>query len=388
MKTKRKRHRFHARRTRPGTAPGTLAVDPEAPPPRITAIAYGPDGLVEQPIADLAELDRLRDLHPVIWVNVDGLGDSEVVAAIGGRFGLHRLALEDVVNVHQRPKVEDYGSNVFVVARMPIPERPPESEQFALFLGEGFIVTFQERPGDCLEPVRLRLRQGAPRLRGSGPDYLAYAMLDAIVDAYFPTLEQYGERLDTLESDILAHPDNAQLRRLHILKHDLAELRRLVWSHREVFVVLTREKSRFIDETTGIYLRDCYDHTIQLAEMIDVHREIGASLMDLHLSMVSNRMNEVMKVLTIIATIFIPLGFVAGLYGMNFDTSSPWNMPELGWRFGYPFVLGFMLATAVAMLVFFRRRGWLGGAGADAAMDDVTRPVTPGRSGSDAAPPR
>jgi magnesium transporter len=324
-------------------------------------MAYGPDALIEREIEDVAHISRFLAEHPVTWINVDGLGDATTIQALGELFELHPLALEDVVNVTQRPKVEEYGEQLFIVVRMPTAEHPQETEQLSLFLGKNFLLTFQEREGDCLEPVRVRARRGRPRLRNSNPDYLAYAVLDAIVDAYFPLLDRYGEQLVDLETEILTAPDESVPQRLHDLKRTLEPHRRLFSFFREVFAELHRDETPLINEATRVYVRDCYDHTLQLIDLLENYREANSSLMDLYLSSLSNRMNDVMKVLTITATIFIPLTFIAGIYGMNFDPDrSPLNMPELGWYWGYPFAVTLMVIVAVVMVVLFRRRGWLG----------------------------
>ena len=281
--------------------------------------------------------------------------------AVGEAFGLHRLALEDVLNVHQRPKIESYADHLFVVARMAEWCGHLETEQLGLFIGEDFVVTFQERPGDDFGPVRERLRGARGLLRKSGPDYLAYALLDAIVDRYFPVLEGYGERIEELEDEVLETPHPEDLRAVHAIRRDLLTLRRAVWPLRDALASLQREPHPLIAKETRLYLGDLYDHTVQVIDFVETHREITASLVEMHLASISNRLNEVMRVLTIIATIFIPLTFVVGVYGMNFDPdSSPWNMPELRWRYGYPAVLVAMLAIVAGLLGWFRWRGWIG----------------------------
>ncbi len=345
----------------PGSMPGTLSIDPSMPKPVIRVIAYGPDALVEKPVESLDELPGLLAEHPVCWVNVDGLGDAEVLTGLGQIFGLHRLALEDVATLHQRAKAEPYGQQLFIVTRMVFLNERLETEQVSLFLGERFVLTFQERPGDCFEPVRQRLRKGQGRIRQAGPDYLAYALLDAAIDQNFPVLEAMGERLEALENRVMDRPDPSSVSAIYEARRDLLALRRAVWPQREMLSALLREENPLFAPETRLYLRDCYDHISQIIDMVETDRELAGGLLDVYLSSVSNRMNEVMKVLTIIATIFIPLGFIAGLYGMNFDTASPWNLPELGWRYGYPAVLTAMAALAGGMLYYFRRKGWLGG---------------------------
>ncbi|MFN0152477.1 MAG: magnesium/cobalt transporter CorA [bacterium] len=345
---------------RPGASPGLLAADPEAPHPEVHVIAYGPDSLVEVPIGDLGSIRQHLGAQPVTWVNVDGLGDAATIAKLGEIFGLHRLALEDVINTHQRPKVEQYGDHTYIVAREVTLGECLETEQISIFLGKNYVLTFQERAGDCFGAVRDRIRLVGGRIRAAGPDYLAYALLDAIVDAYFPVIEQHGERLEALEDEILAKPSSDAIARVHAIKRELQTFRRLLWPQRDALNSLLRDEQCFFTADTRIYLRDCYDHTLRIIELVEMQRELGSDLVDLHLSSASNRMNEIMKVLTVITTIFIPLSFVAGIYGMNFDRSaSIWNMPELGWRYGYPVSLGLMALIAVGLVAYFKRKGWM-----------------------------
>lgn len=349
-----------SRRTPPGSPPGTLLPDPEAIPPVITVIAYGPDGLVEGEIQRVEDLRSYLDAWPITWINVDGLGDLGVIQELGALFGLHRLALEDVVNLHQRAKVDDFGDRLFVVTHMvSMIDKELQIEQMSLFVGPNFLLAFQHLPGDCLNPVRARLRGGNGNLRKAGPDYLAYAVLDAALDGYFPVLEVLGERLEELEVGILDDPRVETRQEIHKVRHQLLSLRRAVWPQREAFNQLLRDPVPLVTSETRIYLRDAYDHVIQLIDLVEAYREFASDLTDLYLSSISNRMNEIVKVLTIISTIFIPLSFVAGVYGMNFNTRWPLNMPELNWRFGYIFALGLMLAVALTLLGYFRRRDWL-----------------------------
>ena len=359
---KHKRRRY--RRGTPGAPPGTFVVDPEAPPTLVRVIAYGPDEFLEQPVQELRSLSDLRKKWPVVWVNVDGLGDEKLLRDIGDIFGLHPLALADVTNVPQRAKVEQYGRQLFIVTRMAHAGEELETEQLSLFLGEGFVLTFQERPGDCLDPIRERIRKSTGKVRTTGADYLAYAVIDAVIDNCFPVLEQYGERIEALEDRVIANPEARLVGYIHAAKRDLLTLRRAVWPQREALNWLLREEFPLITDDTRLYLRDCYDHAAQIIDILETYRELASGLLEAYMSSLSNRMNEVMKVLTIIATIFIPLSFFAGLYGMNFNTDkSPWNMPELSWYLGYPFALMLMAAVAVGMLFYFRRKGWLGARG-------------------------
>lgn len=350
------------RRAPPGAPPGTLVADPSAVVPRVHLLAYGPDGIEECHVSTVDDLKLTVGKWPVTWINVDGLADLELVQRLGEIFGIHSLALEDVVNVHQRPKVEEFADHLFIVARMIHIGQHATTEQVSLFLGDRFLLTFQERQGDCFEPVRERLRLGRGQIRNRQADYLAYALLDAVIDGYFPVLEECGERLEVIEDKVTAQTSGVQVAEIYEIKRELLLLRQAIWPQREVVNALTRESSLNVTDQTRLYLRDCYDHTIQLIDILETYREIATGLVDVHLSSVSTRLNEIMKVLTIIATIFMPLGFIAGLYGMNFDgEASPWNMPELRWYWGYPLVLGLMIAAALGMLYYFFRKGWIMG---------------------------
>lgn len=332
------------------------------PAPVIRVISYDPDRVEEYSVGNASDLKVLRDRKVgVTWINIDGLGDPETFSQLGEIFGLHALALEDVVNLHQRPKFEDYGETDFIVLRMPSLSPHLDLEQVSMFVGDHFLITIQERPGDCLDALRDRIRSNKGRVRRRGAGYLAYAVLDSIIETFYPVVEAYTERLEELEVRVLATATDNIVPEIHAIRHDLRVLRRAVAPTREVLSAMARADGSDAHDDTHIFLRDCQDHAAQLMEALDTNRELASSLMDLHLSNVSMRMNEVMKVLTIIATIFIPLGFIAGVYGMNFDGAiSPWNMPELHWRYGYPFALGVMAITAIGLVFFFRSKGWLG----------------------------
>ncbi len=355
------RRRRKKRRGTPGAPPGTLVPDPHAVHPKISLIAYGPDALEESAIVDLKDVEAALARFPVTWVNVDGLADHELIREIGSIFHLHPLALEDVVNTHQRPKADEYESNVLIVTRLAPVVGEHGTEQLSMFLGTNFVVTFQEYPGDCFDPVRERIRHGRGRIREVGVDYLAYALLDTAVDGYFPALEKYSDILEDLEIQVLDNPDVAVVSSIHTLKRELLEFKHAIWPQRDLFSVLIRDTMDLISDQTTVYLRDCYDHTVQLMDLTETHRETASGLLDTYHSSISTRMNEIMKVLTIIATIFIPLSFIAGVYGMNFDPEkSPWNMPELSWYYGYPYALGLMVAVAGGLIVYFFRSGWIG----------------------------
>ena len=347
----------------PGTAPGTLrAPNPAATGPiRVTVIDYGPDHLDEKEIKSVEELAPYRDTPTVTWINVEGLNDIPFLEGLGKLFDFHPLALEDVLNCGQRPKLEDYGDYHFLVLKsLLLKEDELQGEQISFFLSGNYIITLQELPGDSFEKVRERIRQNrSGKIRGQGPDYLLYALIDALIDEFFPVLESYGERIEELEDEVVLEPEPETLQEIHRIKRDLLDLRRTAWPEREVISSLQREEAHLIRPETRVYLRDCYDHMVQVIDMIETYRDLSGGLLEVYLSSTSNRLNEVMKVLTIISTIFIPLNFIAGVYGMNFDRqASPLNMPELGWYFGYPAVLTVMAVTGAGLLVYFKRKGW------------------------------
>jgi magnesium transporter len=362
-------------RVRPGAAPGTL-VAPESHrgrPVRISRIMFSRDEVSEIEAKSVEECLDFPQQPGVVWINVEGLGQPDVIARIGERFGLHSLALEDVLDVHHRPKVEAYADHYFVVTRMVRLKRNAEwgmrdaelggepgsgweleEEQVSIFFGPSFVITFQERAdGDVFDPVRERIKHARGRIRSAGADYLAYSILDSLVDALFPALESLGERVEQLENEVIERPSHDVVTKVHALRRDLLGLRRNLWPLREALVVLQREESPFITPETRIFLRDCHDHAVQALELVETHRETAASLMEVYLSAQNQRLNEVMKVLTVMGTLFIPLTFIASIYGMNFQ-----QMPELGWRYGYPAALGLMALVAGGLLAYFRRRGW------------------------------
>ena len=348
------------RRSSPGAAPGTLIADPAADRLTIHYWRFDREHCTEQKNCAVAALEPPRGNAEVVWVDVTGLGDTTLIEGIGERFGFHPLALEDVVNVHQRPKLEDYDDHLYVVTRMALPGLGADTEQVSIFHSPGLVLTFQQRSGDCFEPVRERIRRAKGRIRAMPADYLLYTLIDAVIDGYFPVLEKFGESLEALEHEVITKPDPACVERLHNLKRDLLALRRALWPTRDMLAALLRDESEFITESTQVYLRDAHDHTAQLIDIVETYREISSGLIDVYLSSLSTKLNEVMKVLTMMATVFLPLTFISSLYGMNFDRSFPWNMPELGWPFGYPFALGVMAAAGGLMLYYFWRKGWLG----------------------------
>jgi len=349
------------RRTQPGDEPGTIAVDPKAPKSVVHLIGYGTEQIVEQTIENVEELPALAERFPVTWISVAGLGDAALLERLRDLLGIHPLVLEDIVNVYQRPKVELYDEGTFVVARMPVKDQEVLTHQISLFLKERQLITFQERSEDCLDPVRNRIRHRKGKIRALGADYLAYALLDAVIDAFFPAIEEYADRLETLEDDLLGVAPENVLPRILETRHELADLRRVIAPMRDSLANMYGDDADFVSDEIRVYLRDCYDHTLQLIDVIETYREVAGGLLEVYVSAMSQRTNEVMRVLTIIATIFMPLTFIVGVYGMNFNPErSPWNMPELEWYWGYPFSLALMAVTALVLVYYFKRKGWLG----------------------------
>jgi magnesium transporter len=348
-----RRHRVA--RVKPGTPPGTLVAAGTPTPARISVLAYNREGATERRDVSLDEALATVAMGGVTWINVDGLGDTKTLTRLGERFGLHPLALEDVLNVGQRPKVERYEKHMFMVTHsMRIADGEIVEEQVSVFFGPGWLISVQERPdGDCFGPVREAIRQGRGRVRDVGADYLAYLLLDSVVDAYFPVIEQFGERIQHLESAAIDDPSPLVLVQMQRLRHQLLTLRRAVWPMREEVLILQREESELVTAETRLFLRDVYDHAVQALEIVESLRETAVSVMEVYLSVQNQRLQEVMKVLTVIATIFIPLTFIASIYGMNFK-----HMPELEWRYGYAWALGLMLATALGMIGYFKKHGW------------------------------
>ncbi|QDT38466.1 magnesium/cobalt transporter CorA [Stratiformator vulcanicus] len=362
VKRPKEKFRFR-RRSQPGSMPGTIAPPEDALPSKMRLIVFDQESFIEEFITDVSQIEQYRTPGRICWLDVDGYGEVETLLKLGKMFGLHDLALEDVVNAHQRPKVDDYDQHLFVVARMVQFDRELSFEQIGMFVGNDFVLTLQEgHEGDGLDPVRERIRRGKGRVRRSGTDYLAYTIIDAIVDGYFPVFEQYGARLSDIEDEIENGAEEQTINELHRIRRDVRSLRKAVWPHRDMLNVLLRPvTSGFIKDETQVFLRDVSDHVSQLIDAANYYREMCSDLRDFHSSQIDRRSNDVMKVLTIIATIFIPLSFIAGLYGMNFNPhESPYNMPELDWYFGYPFALALMAGTVLTMLTYFWRKKWIG----------------------------
>jgi magnesium transporter len=351
----------------PGGKPGIDLAELEsmpAPAERvpITCIDYGPDRVETRRVTDFEEFiqSRREPWVRVRWINVDGLSDPRAIRALAIKYGLHPLAIEDVMQTGQRPKLDPYPAegerppHLFLIVRMlQHAQERLESEQISMFLERGLVITIQESPGDIWDPIRARIEKPGSRLRELDASYLAYALIDAIVDHCFPVLEHYGDRLEELEDLVLEHPTRETIHEVHAVKRELLLLRRAMWPMREVVNEMQREPHECVSETTRTYLRDVYDHVIQIMDIIETYREVGSSLTETYMTSMSNRMTEVMKVLTIIGTIFIPLTFLAGVYGMNM------HIPENQWMGSYPIFWAVCVAVAGGMLMWFRKRGWL-----------------------------
>jgi len=347
-----------------GQSPGSLLYIGERrdDPVGLTVMNYNADALEEKTLTNIEETLAYKNTPTVTWINVDGLHDVGLIQSIGEHYGIHALVLEDILNTQHRPKLEEHEGYLFVTLKM---LRFDEanfhviSEQVSFLLGENFLISFQERPGDVLDPVCARLRGSKKRIHNAGSDYLLYALIDAIVDHYYLVLEGLGEQIETLEDTILEQPHDHALQQIHLYRKELVGVRHAVWPLREVIDAFSRRDLSLIRESTSIYIKDVYDHVLQIWDSVENLREMLAGLVDAQRSSVDAKTNEVMRLLTIIATIFIPLTFVAGIYGMNFNPeTSPWNMPELNWTWGYPAVWGLMVAVTIGMVVYFKKKGW------------------------------
>jgi magnesium transporter len=330
---------------------------PPSHPTRLQTLRYGPDRLAEEPTASLDQALACHEETGVAWLNVDGVQDVDLLKKLGEGYGLHPLVIEDIANTEQRPKLEDYGDYLFIVLKMLSPDSGRvRVEQVSLIVKRNLILSFQEqdKPGDCLDPLRARLRAEASRLRGAGADFLAYGILDAVVDHYFVVLEQLGDAVERSEEGATRDPTASSAQAIHDLRRELLVMRRAVWPLRDLVAQLSRRESPLIAEKTVVYLRDVHDHLVQVIDTIEILRDLLSSLLEMELTRASLRMNQTMKALTLIATVFIPLTFIVGVYGMNFD-----HMPELHWRWAYPVLWALMIAIGVGMAVWFKRKRWL-----------------------------
>jgi magnesium transporter len=342
-----------------GLPPGTLIHigEKKVEKARITIMDYDETDLEEKEAKTIEESYPFKDKPTVTWINIDGLHEVEIIEKLGSHFGLHPLLLEDILNTDQRPKMEDYGDYIFIVLKMLYHGENKdeiETEQVSLILGSNFVISLQESEGDVFDSLRDRIRKNKGRIRTAGADYLAYALLDAIVDNYFLILENVGEKIEDTEQQLATNPSPETLQYIRELKTEMIYLRKSIWPLRELINGLERCESTLIHQSTGAYLRDVYDHTIQIIDTVESYRDMISGMVDIYLSSISNKMNEVMKVLTIFASIFIPLTFVAGLYGMNFEF-----MPELKWHWGYFTLLSVMALIGISLVFYFKRKKWL-----------------------------
>lgn len=352
--------RFHKKRSvKSGLPPGTLVHigDESNKAAHISVIGYTPDGVEERHFEQIDQYLANPCAGNVIWVNVEGVHDVDLIRTLGDKHSFHPLVLEDIVNTVQRPKIEDYGEYLFIVLRMlrPTEENSFSSEQLSIILGPDYLFTFQEGiEGDAFDTVRSRIRSGKGKIRTMGSDYLAYALIDAIVDGYFSVLEVFGERIVDIEEELTVAPGQGSLHLINTMKKEIIYLRKTVWPLREAISFMERGDSPLLHDATRLYFRDVYDHTVQVIDTVETYRDLLSGMLDLYLSSISNRTNEVMKFLTVIGTIFMPLTFLVGVYGMNFK-----YFPELEWHNGYFMLWGLMIALALLMVAYFRKKRWL-----------------------------
>ncbi|MCX5844792.1 MAG: magnesium/cobalt transporter CorA [Deltaproteobacteria bacterium] len=352
--------RLKKRSGKAGLPPGSLIHigDRLAEKTKITVFDYDEAHLQEKEIKTVGECRQFKDSPTVAWIHIEGIHDTQILEELGAVFGLHPLTLEDILNTDQRPKMEDFCEYIYIVLKTfynhADENNETTSEQISIILGPTFVISFQEKETDIFKPIRERIRAGKGRLRKSGADYLAYSLIDTIVDNYFTILEHLGEKIEIIEESLVKNPSTQTLQAIQHLKREMIFLRKSVWPLRETISSLERSECQLIQESTGLFLKDIYDHTIQVIDTIETFRDMLSGILDIYLSSISNRMNEIMKVLTIIATIFMPLTFLAGVYGMNFK-----YMPELEWHWGYFFIWSIMITIVVSMLVYFRKKRWL-----------------------------
>jgi len=347
----------------PGTSPGTLVGHEDASDEKLTIrlIDYSDSNFLEKELVSIEECQSYLDKESVTWIHLQGLVQADTINRIGNMFELHPLALEDVLNKGQRPKIEEYDELLFVIMSMPAKNNETTViEQVSIFLGKNYIISFHAGSHDPFDPLRTRVRKNNSRIRNQKSDYLLYCILDLVVDQGYPILERFGEDIEAIEDELLkSSPRQTTLAEIHRIRRELLLLRRNLWPQREVLNNLLRDDNALIRQGTLVYFRDCYDHTIQILEIIENYREMAGSMIEIYISSVSHRLNEIMRVLTMIATIFIPLTFVVGLYGMNFShPDSPWAMPELHWYYGYPMTWGIMITIVAGMIIYFKRKDW------------------------------
>lgn len=348
----------------PGSAPGILTVNPLSYPTELMVIGYGPEGYMEKNCTSVSEIEKFMITWPVVWVNVVGLGNIQMIEDVGNLFALDRLSLEDVLDTSHRPKVEYYEHYMFTIIKGVHYGDQFDTEQLSIFLKKNVVIVFEEKPGSAFTQVRERIRRGTGRIRTSGTDYLYYALMDEVIDRYFPTLDKINHQLVTLEDEMLTNASKNQpqdvIQTVHHTKSDLQLMHKAIWPVSDILSLIMREDSPLITKAVRGYLRDCYDHAMQANELTQFYRDMASGLLNTFLAYEGHKTNDIIKTLTIISAIFIPLNFIAGVYGMNFDPkTSPFNMPELEWAYGYPFVIGLMSLVVLFMLIRFKRRGWV-----------------------------
>lgn len=351
---------YNRKRHAPGTSPGVLIGKEVSNPLQIDMYVYDSKSITHVEGPSAKEMEKAIKGPKNVWLNVVGSSDVEKIQELADYAGIHPLGLEDIVNKGQRPKLEEFGDHLIFYMRMP--HKHDEGlvlEQIALYYQKGLVITFQEFPEDVFDMIRQRLQNATGRMRTRGADYTLYALLDAIVDSYFPLFDDVSDMIDALEDAVLKNPDESLLKKIHGTKREMLTLKRVIGPQRDSVNAALRDHTHFFEEETVVYLRDCSDHLIRLNDVLESLRERGGSLIDMYMNVVSHRMNEIMKMLTLVATIFMPLGFLAGLYGMNFDTSSPYNLPELSFKYGYFALLGVMFTLALGLLFYFYKKGWL-----------------------------
>lgn len=348
-----------SRTVKAGLPPGSLIHigEKRSEKTRITIIDYNKEKFEEKVVKNVEECFQFKSTSSVTWINIDGVHDPEIIRALGEHFGFHPLLLEDIMNTQQRPKMEDYGDYLFIVLKMMHyheREHRIRTEQISLIVTKYAVISFQEEIGDVFDVIRNRIKNTKGKIRSQGPDYLAYSIIDALVDSYFAIIEKLGEYIEEVEDEVITEPTRESSEAVHRTKRLMLVLRKSVWPLREVISSLERSSSPLIKNNTKFYLRDVYDHAVQIIETIESDREILSGLIEVYLTVSSNKMNEIMKVLTIMGTIFIPLTFISGVYGMNFEF-----MPELGWKYGYFMALGVMAAVSIVLVAYFRKKGWV-----------------------------
>lgn len=347
------------RSAKKGLSPGSLVHigEQKLEKTRISVFDYTRDKLEYEEFKSIEKVFKFKNSDSMCWINIDGLHDTDLIHKLGQHFDIHPLIQEDILNTDHRPKIEEFREYIFIVLKIlnyKGHDKEIHTEQLSIVLGKNFVITFQERTGDVFDPIRERLKNPESRIRINGTDFLAYALLDAVIDNYFSILEDFGQHIEDIEEELMDNPNIETLKYIHLLRRELVILRKSIWPLRELVNTIERSESSLITKDTKLFLRDLYDHVIQIIDTIENYREMASGMLDIYLSSASNRMNEIMKILTIMASIFIPLTFITGIYGMNFE-----NMPELHSKWGYPAALTLMFAIAVFMIIYFKRKKWL-----------------------------